>query len=74
VAAALFAFIASWDEVVVSIFLSSPAVRTLPVVIWGQVRSVIDPTIAAVATALTGVTLTLLTFALIAQRRADAKR
>ncbi len=72
VAAALFAFIASWDEVVVSIFLSSPAVRTLPVVIWGQVRSVIDPTIAAVATALTGVTLTLLTFALVAQRRARA--
>jgi putative spermidine/putrescine transport system permease protein len=74
VAAALFAFIASWDEVVVSIFLSSPVVRTLPVVIWGQVRTVIDPTIAAVATALTGVTLTVLTFALIAQRRGERAR
>lgn len=74
VAAALFAFITSWDEVVVSIFLSSPVVRTLPVVIWGQVRTVIDPTIAAVATALTGVTLTVLTFVLIAQRRAERTR
>jgi putative spermidine/putrescine transport system permease protein len=74
VAGALFAFIASWDEVVVSVFLSSPAVRTLPVVIWGQVRSYIDPTIAAVATFLTGVTLTVLTFALIANRRGERTR
>ena len=74
VAAALFAFITSWDEVVVSIFLSSPIVRTLPVVIWGQVRSTIDPTIAAIATFLTGVTLTVLTFVLIAQWRAGRTR
>lgn len=74
VAAALFAFITSWDEVVVSIFLSSPVVRTLPVVIWGQVRSTIDPTIAAIATFLTSVTLTVLTFVLIAQWRAARTR
>lgn len=74
VAAALFAFITSWDEVVVSIFLSSPIVRTLPVVIWGQVRSTIDPTIAAIATFLTGVTLTVLTFVLVAQRRGEQTR
>ena len=74
VAGALFAFITSWDEVVVSVFLSSPAVRTLPVVIWGQVRTVIDPTIAAVATFLTGVTLTVLTFVLITRRRAELTR
>jgi putative spermidine/putrescine transport system permease protein len=74
VAGALFAFITSWDEVVVSIFLSSPVVRTLPVVIWGQVRSYIDPTIAAVATFLTGVTLTVLTFVLITRRRAERTR
>jgi putative spermidine/putrescine transport system permease protein len=49
-AGAAFAFITSWDEVVVSIFLSSPTVRTLPVVMWGQVRTAVDPTIAAVAT------------------------
>lgn len=74
VAGALFAFIASWDEVVVSIFLSSPIVRTLPVVMWGQVRSTIDPTIAAVATMLSAVTLVVLSLVMVAQRRARATR
>lgn len=74
VAGALFAFIASWDEVVVSIFLSSPIVRTLPVVMWGQVRSSIDPTIAAVATMLTGITIVVLSLVMVAQRRARSTR
>ncbi len=56
VAGALFAFIESWDEVVVSIFLSSPFMRTLPVVMWSVVRSQIDPTIAALAGMLTVLT------------------
>lgn len=74
VAGALFAFIASWDEVVVSIFLSSPLVRTLPVVMWGQVRSSIDPTIAAVATMLTATTVVILSLVMLAQRRSRATR
>ena len=56
----LFAFIWSWDELVVAIFLSSPVTRTLPVVMWGQVRSRIDPTIAVVATLLMIVTVVIL--------------
>ncbi|HEX2088815.1 MAG TPA: ABC transporter permease [Actinomycetota bacterium] len=71
VTGALFAFITSWDEVVVSIFLSSPVVRTLPVVMWGQVRSVIEPTIAAMATVLTGVTFGLLMLVLLPRKRAQ---
>jgi putative spermidine/putrescine transport system permease protein len=68
-AGAAFAFITSWDEVVVAIFLSSPLVRTLPVVMWSQVRSVIDPTIAAVATIVMVVTtLSLLLILLVRQR------
>lgn len=63
-AGALFAFMMSWDELVVAIFLTSPLVKTLPVVMWEQVRSYVDPTIAAVATLLTIVTVVL--FALIA--------
>jgi putative spermidine/putrescine transport system permease protein len=73
-AAALFAFIASWDEVVVSIFLSSPVVRTLPVVIWGQVRSNIEPTIAAVASILNVVTLAVLSLALLVRLRGGRAR
>ncbi len=66
-AGAVFAFIESWDEVVVSIFLASPFVRTLPVVMWSVVRSQIDPTIAALAGMLTVLTIALLSGALLAR-------
>jgi len=71
-AGALFAFITSWDEVVVAIFLSSPLVRTLPVVMWSQVRSKIDPTIAAVATMLMLVTTVSLLVILVLRTRTRA--
>src|SRR5699024_1278372 len=49
-AGALFAFITSWDEVVVAIFLAGPEITTLPVKMWAGIRVQIDPTIAAVST------------------------
>ncbi len=49
-AGALFAFITSWDEVVVAIFLSGPELTTLPVKMWSGIRVQIDPTIAAIST------------------------
>src|SRR5436190_5496011 len=57
---ALFAFLTSWDEVVVAIFLTTAKFRTLPVEMWEQVRQVVDPTVAAVATTVLGVTTTVL--------------
>jgi putative spermidine/putrescine transport system permease protein len=48
-AGALFAFITSWDEVVVAIFLSGPNLETLPVKMWSGIRVQIDPTLAAVS-------------------------
>src|ERR1044072_6522886 len=60
VAGAVFAFITSWDEVVGSIFMTSARFRTLPVEMWEQVRQVVDPTVAAVATTLMAVTTTFL--------------
>jgi len=51
-AGALFAFITSWDEVVVSLFLSGPTLTTLPVKMWYGVRVQIDPTVAAVSSLL----------------------
>jgi putative spermidine/putrescine transport system permease protein len=56
-AGAVFAFITSWDEVVVAIFVSGPSTETLPMVMWSQMRSELDPTIAAVATSLMVVTI-----------------
>jgi putative spermidine/putrescine transport system permease protein len=51
-AGALFAFITSFDEAVVALFLTDPASATLPVKMWSSIRLEIDPTIAAPATML----------------------
>jgi putative spermidine/putrescine transport system permease protein len=52
-AGAIFAFITSWDEVVIAIFLTTPSVRTLPVLIWSGVRAELSPAVAAVGSILT---------------------
>jgi putative spermidine/putrescine transport system permease protein len=72
-AGGLFAFITSWDEVVVSIFLTSARFRTLPVEMWEQVRQVVDPTVAAVATTLLVVTTTVLLFVFVIRRQGPAR-
>jgi putative spermidine/putrescine transport system permease protein len=72
-AGAIFAFITSWDEVVVAIFLTSARFRTLPVEMWEQVRQVVDPTVAAVATTLLVVTTGLLLLLLVVRRQAPAR-
>jgi putative spermidine/putrescine transport system permease protein len=56
-AGALFAFITSWDEIVVTLFIASRAVYTLPRKIWDGINDNIDPTIAAAATVLLAVTV-----------------
>jgi putative spermidine/putrescine transport system permease protein len=72
-AGAIFAFITSWDEVVVAIFLTSARFRTLPVEMWEQVRQVVDPTVAAVSTTLLVVTTGLLLLLLVVRRQAPAR-
>jgi putative spermidine/putrescine transport system permease protein len=47
---ALFAFITSFDELVVSLFLSGANAVTLPRRMWEDLRYALDPTIAAVST------------------------
>jgi putative spermidine/putrescine transport system permease protein len=48
VSGGIFAFITSWDEVVIAIFLTDISTRTVPVMIWSQVRAMLDPATAAV--------------------------
>lgn len=48
-AGALFAFVISWDEVVLSMFMAGPSTQTLPVRMWSMVRADISPEIASVA-------------------------
>jgi len=47
---ALFAFATSFDEVVVTLFLASPAQRTLPMQMFAGIKENLNPTIAAAAT------------------------
>jgi putative spermidine/putrescine transport system permease protein len=51
-AGALFAFVTSFDEVVVALFVAGTEQRTLPRQMWSGVRENLDPTITAVATML----------------------
>lgn len=70
VAGALFAFITSWDEIVIAIFMTSPTFQTLPVVMWTQVRTVLNPSLAAIGTMLLAVsTLTLIGVQLLQSKR-----
>ena len=73
IAGALFAFLTSFDEVVVAIFLTTTRFRTLPVEMWEQVRQVVDPTVAAVSTTLLVVTTTLLLLVFVVRRQTPAR-
>jgi ABC-type spermidine/putrescine transport system permease subunit II len=74
ISAALFAFLASFDELIISLFLSGVRAQTLPVRIWNSLHMEIEPTIAAVSAFLIGVTaLILLLDAAIRGRRTDRR-
>jgi putative spermidine/putrescine transport system permease protein len=71
-AGALFSFLASWDEVVVGIFMASPEMQTLPVRMWNTLRNDLSPVIAAVSTLLIALTLVILAIAMALQRKRRA--
>jgi putative spermidine/putrescine transport system permease protein len=68
---ALFAFITSWDEVVVSLYLTDPGFKTLPVQMWNQLRERVDPTVAAVASVMLLITTSAMVAALVIGWRRD---
>jgi putative spermidine/putrescine transport system permease protein len=69
ISGAVFAFVTSWDEVVIANFLTSPTFRTIPVQMWNQLTEGVDPTVAAMATVLFVVSMSLM-IALVAFRGA----
>jgi putative spermidine/putrescine transport system permease protein len=69
VVGALFAFVTSWDELVIAIFLTSPTVKTLPVVMFTEIKQDVRPTIAAAATVLIAVTMLVLAATLLIRRK-----
>lgn len=67
-AGALFAFITSFDELIVALFLSGSSAVTLPRRMWDDLRFAIDPTIAAVSTLTIVLTVAVLGFGRLFRR------
>ncbi len=74
ISGALFAFITSFDEVVVTLFLAGFQQRTIPRQIWAGIREQISPTILAVATILILISICLLTAMELLRRRSERLR
>lgn len=70
-AGAVFAFVTSWDELVVNLFITSRNVYTLPRKIWDGIHDNINPSVAAVATLLILITLIAMLVRQCQQHRAE---
>jgi putative spermidine/putrescine transport system permease protein len=70
----LFAFITSFDEIVIVLFLAGVEQRTIPREMWSGIREQISPTILAVATVLVLVSIALLTTVELLRRRSERLR
>lgn len=51
-AGSIFAFIVSFDDLIVALFLTGPRIKTLPVIMYGYTTDGLDPVIAAISTVL----------------------
>jgi putative spermidine/putrescine transport system permease protein len=56
----LFAFVTSFDEVIVALFINSPSLKTLPVQIFASMTRDSDPTVAAVGSLIFALTTILI--------------
>ncbi|MTI07001.1 ABC transporter permease [Roseibium denhamense] len=74
VSGALFAFITSFDEVVVVLFLGSASQQTLPWQMFTGLREQISPTILAVASLMVAISIVLLTVLELLRRRSERLR
>jgi putative spermidine/putrescine transport system permease protein len=74
ISGALFAFVTSFDEVVVVLFLAGFEQRTIPRQMWSGIREQISPTILAVATILVMFSVVLLVALELLRRRSNRLR
>ncbi|MBL8709379.1 MAG: ABC transporter permease [Rhodospirillaceae bacterium] len=74
ISGALFAFITSFDEVVVVLFIASPDQRTLPRQMFSGIREQLSPTIAAAATMLVITAALMLVTVELLRRRSERLR
>lgn len=71
---AVFAFAASFDEVVVALLIAGPGQRTLPRQMFAGINDNISLTITAAATMLIAISLVLMAFVALLQRRGERLR
>ena len=74
ISGALFAFVTSFDEVVVVLFVADFDQQTIPRQMWNGIREQISPTILAVATILVIISVALLTVLELLRRRNERLR
>lgn len=74
IVAAIFAFITSFDEVVVALYISGSQAITLPVQMWSGLRFEINPVVAAVSSLLLGLSIVSLLVIGLLRRIAGAER
>ena len=74
VSGALFAFITSFDEVVLIYFIADAAQKTIPIQMWSGLRQQISPSILAVATMLVAFSIVLLFAIEMLRRRSERLR
>ena len=74
ISGALFAFITSFDEVVVVLFVGSAGQKTLPWQMFTGLREQISPTILAVASLMVAISILLLTTLELLRRRSERLR
>jgi len=70
----LFAFVTSFDEVVVVLFLAGLETTTIPIQMWTGLREQLSPTILAVATCLIVLSVLVLVTAELIRRRSERLR
>ncbi len=70
VSGGIFAFITSWDEIIVILFITARKVRTLPQTIWSSIMERVDPAVAAISTVMVAATLAAVIIKLTLARRA----
>ena len=74
ISGALFAFVTSFDEVIVVLFLAGLDNTTIPIQMWVGLREQLSPTILAVATCLIVMSTLILVSAELLRRRSDRLR
>lgn len=70
----LLAFTLSWDDVVVSQFVSGPGANTLPMLIYSKVRLGVNPSVNALATLMVLIVATGVVLSAILMKRAEKRR